>query len=162
MATVNELATHISMTSDGVRKLQVQGVLPRAASGNLDLDLCRLRYINHLRRERKKPAAHEYDSEKTRLASEQADREAMRNAKERGELVEIAGITNALVGIIEGCKAKLARVPAKAAPGDPKLQARIADAINDTLLDLSATRVEEQRGASIEAGEDMRDDDDDA
>lgn len=157
MSTVLEVAHHLDMTEQGARKLQQQGVLPRGGRGNLDLDECRERYIEHLRRPLKQGVRHEYDSEKTRLAKEQADREAMRNARERASLVPHAEATAALGGFIEHAKSRLMRVPAKVARGDLKLQQRIADGIADALLDLAPARVQDELGAGIEVDEDESD-----
>lgn len=145
------------MTPDAVLKLQTQGVLPRAGRGNLDLTECRERYLDHLRRPLKQGVRHEYDSERTRLTKEQADRVALANARERADLVPYAEATAAVVGFIEHTRSRLMRIPALVAPSDAKLQQRVADAVEDALLDLNLTRIEEERGASIEVDEDEPD-----
>ena len=145
------------MTPDAVLKLQTQGVLPRAGRGNLDIDECRERYLEHLRRPLKQRVRHEYDGERTRLAAEQADRVALANARERVNLVPHAEATAALGSFIEHARSRLMRLPAKLAPGNARLQQRIAAGIADALLDLTAVRVEEERGAGIVMDEDEPD-----
>ena len=141
MATDAEIGIHLDLNTRSVRELRAKGVLPAPGA---DLDTCRVDYIRHMRESaagRVKQAQNGgLEGEKARLAHEQADQVALRNALARKELVPLGPITQAVIGMIEVAKAKLKRVPAKVAPGDATLKARIADAIEDALIDLSADR----------------------
>lgn len=160
MATVADVASHLDVSDRTVKDLRQRGVLSAAARGQMDLDACRIAYIRHLRERAAGRASDDADDEgldlveqRARLASEQADHYAMRNAQSRKELAPLANTTSAVVGLIEVSKAKLLRVPAKVAKGNGKLKAEIADAIEEALEDLSVTRVEEQarEGADLDA-----------
>jgi phage terminase Nu1 subunit (DNA packaging protein) len=141
----------LDVSEETVRQLKQRAVIPGAPRGQMDLDLCRVAYLRHLR-ERAAGRASEaseddgFDlvSERARLAKEQADHWATRNAQIRGDLAPPADITLAVRGLIELSKARLMRVPAKVAQGDGALRTLIADAIEDALSDLTRTRVEEE------------------
>jgi phage terminase Nu1 subunit (DNA packaging protein) len=151
MATDAEIAAHLDLSDRSVRDLRQKGVFPTAKKGGLDD--CRVAYIRHLRERAAGRASDGADEEgldlveeRARLAKEQADAQAMKNARERGELVLAAPYTNAVVGLIEGCKARLARVGASVAKGDAALRVRIDTAVEDALEELSMTRVQEVAG----------------
>ena len=78
--------------------------------------------------------------ERALLAREQAENVSMRNAAMRRDLVPLAEISQAVMGMIEVTKRHLARVPAKAFPSDHANRKRVADAIEAALIDLSAER----------------------
>lgn len=159
MATQAEVAAHLDVSDRTVRELKARGVFGADARGRMDLDACRVAYIRHLR---ERAAGRASDSaedegldltaERARLAKEQADNFAMKNAQLRGELVPIEDYTAAVVSVVEMAKAKLMRVPAKVAKADGKLKTRIADAIEDALDELSVARVDEELGS--DGGED--------
>jgi phage terminase Nu1 subunit (DNA packaging protein) len=151
MATDAEIAAHLDISDRSVRELRQRGVFPKARKGRLDE--CRVSYIRYLRERAAGRASDEADdegldlvAERARLAKEQADAQAMKNARERGELVLAAPYTNAIIGLIEGCKARLARVGASVAKGDAALRVRIDTAVEDALEELSMTRVQEVAG----------------
>jgi phage terminase Nu1 subunit (DNA packaging protein) len=153
MATDREVAEHLDISDRSIRDLRAKGVLPQAARGQADLDACRVAYIRHLRERaagRSSDAAEDEGldlvQQRARLAKEQADRIASKNALDRGELVPVSAVTMAVVGLIELSKSRLAKVPAIVGKSDPKLRERIATAIEDAMEDLSATRVEAVMG----------------
>lgn len=157
MATQAEVAEHLDLTDRTVRDLKKRGVFHADGRGQLDLDACRVAYIRHLReraagRASDDAEAEGYDltKERARLAREQADHFAMKNARDRKELVPIADYTAAVLAVIEMAKAKLMRVPAKVGRTDGALKTRIADALEDALDELSAARIEEELGGEGE------------
>ncbi|MGF7178427.1 hypothetical protein [Azospirillum doebereinerae] len=165
MATQAEIAAHLDITDRTVRDLKKRGVFNADARSQLDLDACRIAYIRHLRERAAGRSSDEAEAEgldlvaeKARLAKEQADHYAMRNAEARKELVRIGDYTAAAVSVIEMVKAKLMRIPAKVAKSDAKLKVRIADAVEDALDELSLARIAEEAGSDGEG----EDDDDDA
>ncbi len=146
MATNGEIAAHLSTSTREVQALRAKGVIPAAGTS---LDNCRLAYIRHLREAAASRVASaqksDLDTERARLASEQADLIAMKNALMRRETAPLAAITQAVIGMIEVVRSHLARVPGKVAPSDAALRARIGDAIEDALVDLNAERAVETR-----------------
>ena len=147
MATALEVAEHLDITDRSVRDLQKRGVLPQAKRGALDLEACRLAYIRHLReqaagRAGAKDSKHSLATERARLAAEQADAVAMKNAAARGEMVAISAVTRVVVTMIEIAKARLAKVPRIVAKNDPAMQDRVTKAIEGALEGLSETQVE--------------------
>jgi hypothetical protein len=154
MATQAEVAEHLDLTQPAVAKLLAAGHLPAAEGrGNLDLEACRVAYIRRLREQAAGRASEGADAEgldlvaeRARLAKEQADAQSMKNARERGELVLAQPYTDAIIGLIEGCKARLARMGASVAKGDAGLRVRIDAAVEDALEELTITRVQESAG----------------
>ena len=153
MATMAEVAEHLDVSAETVRQLKQRGVLSSAARGQMDITASRVAYIRHLREQaagRSSDAAEQQGlnlvKERARLANLQADRAEMQNAQLRGELVSRSGVSTAVTSMIEIAKSKLGRVPARIAKSDGKLKARVADAIEEALGELTLTRVEEQLG----------------
>ena len=89
------------------------------------------------------------ESERARLAKEQADSKAMDNAERRRELASLPDMTGAVVSVIALAVTRLQQIGVAVANGDHKLRARIETAINDALDELSVTRVEEARGGGM-------------
>ncbi|QCO05453.1 hypothetical protein [Azospirillum argentinense] len=161
MATQAEIAAHLDLSDRSVRELKNRGVFSANGRGQMDLDACRIAYIRHLRERAAGRASDDAEAEgldltaeRARLAREQADHYAMKNAEARGELVRVSDCTAAMVSVIEMAKAKLMRVPAKVAKSDGRLKDRIADALEDALDELSMARVEEEMGGAGKDGDD--------
>ena len=144
MASDVEIGRHLSMSARAVGEWRAKGVLPAKGSR---LDDNRDRYIANLREAAagrvKAPEATNLDVQRTRVAEAQAEDLERKNAAARRELVPIEPITSAITGMIEATKAKLKRVGGKVSQGDARLAARINAAINDALMDLSATGADE-------------------
>ena len=138
-ATSGELAQAIGVTERVVAGRRQDGRLPTTGDGRIDLQAVLRAGVAALAvKPQSSDARPDLEAEKARLASEQADQVAMRNAAMRGELVPVAEITQAVVGMIEVTKRHLARVPVKAFPTDHSNRKRVADAIEAALIDLSA------------------------
>ncbi|KJS40366.1 MAG: hypothetical protein VR70_05865 [Rhodospirillaceae bacterium BRH_c57] len=159
MATQGEVAEHLDLSDRSVRDLISRGVFSKTGRGALDLDACRVSYLRHLRERaagRASDAAEaeglNIEVERARLAKEQADHYAMKNAERRNELVEYAPWIDAIRQIIAMTQGRLRRVPGQVQGLDPKMKARIADALDDALEDLTLTRVEEELGRDGEDG----------
>jgi phage terminase Nu1 subunit (DNA packaging protein) len=146
MATQRDIADHLGITQPAVAGLVRDGVITPAARGSYDLDVARLAYCSHLReqaagRASQPGAAFDLATERARLAAAQAEAQERKNARERGELVDLVEITNTFTGLIELTKAYLSRVGAVVAKGDAALRQRIDQAVNDALIDLSDIEV---------------------
>lgn len=139
-ATSGELAQAIGVTERVVAGRRQDGRLPTTEDGRIDLHAVLRAGVAALAVKQSSDGRPDLKAEKARLASEQADQVAMRNATMRGEMVPIAEITQAVVGMIEVTKRHLARVPVKAFPTDHPNRKRVADAIEAALIDLSAER----------------------
>lgn len=161
MATQAEVAAHLDLSDRSVRELRDEGVFSADGRGRLDLDACRVAYIRHLRERAAGRSADQDDElkrERALLVREQRERIAIQNAVARRELAPVSAMSNAVVSMIEIVKAKLRRLPAKAAAGDAKLLKRTAALVEEALDELSLTRVEEQL---VEGGGEDTDDDGD-
>lgn len=150
-----DVAWLLGMSDSWVRDRMQAGDLPRPGSTAEEYVEAFVAY-----RVRKFEAADEdgtldLQAERARLAKEQADEKAMDNAERRLELAPRSDMIAAGTGVIIMAVARLQQIGAQVAQGDIKLQKRIETAINDVLLEISMTRVEEALGGGI-------DDDDDA
>ena len=100
VATIDEAAEHLFMSPQRFKQLQKAGVIPRFPPMELDLDICREAYIEHLRMEKggrgrdpdsgpSKPAGQlNLEQEKAKVArrqSEKLDLELARHARRAGE-----------------------------------------------------------------------------
>lgn len=154
MATQAEIAEHLDLTPRSVRTLISRGVFNKSGRGQLDIDACRIAYVRYLRERAAGRASDGAEAEgldimveRARLAKEQADHYAMKNAAMRGELVAVDDVTNAIVAVIGMAQGKLRTVPARIAKGDGDVLKRAQREIEDALEDLSAAQVKEEIGA---------------
>ena len=151
MATQTDIATHLDLSDRSVRELLDKGVLPNARRGALNLDQCRVAYIRHLREmaagRGTGPSADDLTAERARLAREQADHYALKNAALRLELLPRADITRAVSAAFQIVRDRLTSLPVRLAgplarlsePADVRV--RLADAVNGVLVELSEERV---------------------
>jgi len=120
MATQKQVARHLDLTSRSVRELLERGVLPPATRGELDVDACRVAYVRHLRAAAAGRGAGSGDldlvAERARLAKEQADQAALKNAQLRGELIPAADHEESLIALASGVALRIRAVPTRAAP----------------------------------------------
>lgn len=151
MATQAEIAAHLDLSDRSVRELLDKGVLPNARRGALNLDQCRVAYIRHLREmaagRGTGPSADDLTAERARLAREQADHYALKNATMRLELLPRADITRAVSAAFQIVRDRLTALPARLAGplarlSEPaEVRARLSDAVNGVLVELSEERV---------------------
>ncbi len=142
MTTDAEIALHLDLSTRWVRELRAKGALPAAGA---DLDANRIAYVRHLRsadgKAMRSPDGEALDTQRTRLAREQANQLAMKNAAMRRELAPPAEMKAAIVRMIQTARAALGKVPARVAGADRTLKQRLRAAIDDALVDLDAERV---------------------
>lgn len=154
MASQADVAEHLDLSDRSIRELRDKGVFRDNGRGQWDLQECRIAYIRHLRERAAGRVDENGDDadgfnlkrERALLIREQRERVAIANAKERGELVPLADFNAAVLSVIALVKGRLLRIPAKVAKADSALKARIADAVDDALGELSMARVEEALG----------------
>jgi len=151
MATQAELAAHLDLSDRSIRELLDKGVLPNARRGALDLDACRVAYLRHLREiaagRATGPSGDELTSERARLAREQADGVALRNAALRKELLPRGEVNRAVVTAFTIVRDRLTALPARLAGPLARLtdaeevRGRLAESIAAVLGELAEERV---------------------
>jgi phage terminase Nu1 subunit (DNA packaging protein) len=141
-----ELAAHLDLSPRALRDYQERGVVPRGA----DYDTARVAYIRHLRARAAGQASEDgldLAGERARLASEQADSMAMKNALQRGEQAAISDLEFAVTSLLSGVRGKLLALPSKlalelAAEGDPAVcQELIAKGLHEALTEIAEVSV---------------------
>jgi Phage DNA packaging protein, Nu1 subunit of terminase len=141
-----QLASLFGCSSRWIGELRAKGDLPAdGASWAENLEA----YVG-IKVGRHDPDSLDLETERARLAKEQADAKAMDNAERRRELASRTDMVAAGAGVIIMAVARLQQVGAQVAQGDTKLRKRIETAINDVLTDLSMTRIEEAVGGGFD------------
>ncbi|MGK9052133.1 hypothetical protein [Neorhizobium petrolearium] len=115
VVTADELAGWLDITTGRVQTLTREGHLPRLDRGRFPLRAAIRAYLAYVRqnptgRRSNDPALAE---ERRRLVREQADREALRNAQARGELVTAAEVEARWTAILTDLRARLLAVPSR-------------------------------------------------
>ena len=148
-----EVAWLLGMSDSWCRDRMQAGELPRPGS---TADEYVQAFVEYRTRKRGGAGAEgdlDLESERARLASEQADRVAMENAERRKELASLPDMTSAVASVIELSLARMMRVGAIVAKGNVALRQRIDAAISDALEDLGTTRVAELAGGGFDESE---------
>ncbi len=149
----NELCDWLGVSRETISELEQRGVIAKLARGRWDLKAVVLAYTAHLRERaagRASDAAEDdgldLTAERARLAKEQADAQAMKNAQLRGDLIAKADVVAGIQAAIAHCRAKLLSIPTKAAPvafGAESLavvKEKLTDLVHEALAELAATR----------------------
>lgn len=119
MASMTEVAAHLHMDLQTLRKLIDRGVITKQERGSYDPEVVRKEYILHIREVaagRFKAGELDLQAERARLAKEQADAKEMENAVERGDLVYIEDVAKQVEGQMTKVRTKLLAIPTKFAP----------------------------------------------
>jgi hypothetical protein len=151
MATIDETADHIFISSRRFHELLAQGVIDKQGRGEYELDVVREQYIEHLRSvaagRGSADGAFDLTEERARLAKEQADAQEMKNAVARGELLPKLDVHVAVVEAFSRVRAKLLSLPSKVAPvifglgSIAEVREKVTDGISEALAELSGTRI---------------------
>ena len=86
------------------------------------------------------------NAERARLAKEQANQTAMRNATARGELVPASSVDRTMISVFSRIRSKLLALPNKAAPrlvgirNPAQVQALLTDYVYEVLTELANTK----------------------
>lgn len=159
-------AAHLFVGMTRLRQLQREGVLPRANSADWNLDALRHRYIEHLRAVKGNhahlrnaaPAATDDEPdlnvERAKLAREQREGHALRNAVSRGELIPAADVVEGWQSAIARARSLLLGIPTSAAEELAVLAAQGPAAVRERLADLVHGALEELADTSPEDAED--------
>jgi hypothetical protein len=149
LVTAGALAAHLCCVRSYIGKLVDQGVLERRADGRFDQDLCRAKYISHLREERKRSPRSEADTAfqqaKTALINNriQEKQRVLINAEEAHAQID------AMCGLfLSGLSGFAARCGAR----DMAARRMIDKAVFDLRLEISeaATKLADQRGEPLD------------
>lgn len=123
MATQTEVAAHLDLTQSAVSQLIAARILPASAGrGGLDIDECRVSYVRHLREVAAgRQAAAKGDgldlvAERARLAKEQADGLAMKNAITRGQMIPAEAAVRVVGESCSTIRTHFLAMPSNAAP----------------------------------------------
>lgn len=160
-----EFAALVGVSEGAVSDWLRQGKLQRGANGRAWVQA----YCGHLREQAAgRDPSGQLTSQRARLAREQADRLAMENAKQRGELVPVALIEPRVRALFVGLRQQLLGWSAELPPvlaglGEREMRAELAKRAHAVLVQLSAwrpprTAAEAQRQADDEAEDDEADD----
>lgn len=118
MASNVEIAKHLDITPDWVSKLKGQNILPHTPGKQMDMDQCRLAYINYLRN--KARLTRDTDNgtiteHKSRLTQAQADKAEMEVQVLSSTLIRADEVRTAWTQFVANVRAKLLNLPAKMA-----------------------------------------------
>ena len=134
------------MSLTRLHELQGKGIIPKGCTPDEALDA----YIPHMQAlagNRLSENGLDLAGERARLAAEQADAQAMKNALQRGEQAPIADLEFAVTSLLSGIRGRLLSLPSKlalelAAEGDPAVcQELVAKGLNEALTDIAAVRI---------------------
>lgn len=112
------LAPLLGITANRLRTLARDGIIIRSGRGKFDVAQSVTRYIAKLRESASRAGppsvgGDELKAERTRLAKEQADSTALKNAQLRGELVSAEEAQRAWASILTDVRAGLLAIPSR-------------------------------------------------
>ncbi|WP_139234345.1 hypothetical protein [Methylobacterium pseudosasicola] len=129
MSTIAEVAIHLDLSERRVRELQGMNVLPKAARGDLDCDVCRVAYIRYLRDlqpEPPQPGDLDPAQERARKDKALAETAELRNAVTRGELVRYDDVERDVREILLATRERFLAVPVEVQTDMPPEVAQLA------------------------------------
>jgi terminase small subunit / prophage DNA-packing protein len=152
MSTQEEVAEHLNLSARRVRDLIKEGLIPGSRGhGGLDLDACRISYINYLRglasgRVETTRETLQLDQERAMLTVEQRKKLTRENALAEKTVAPLTLLHDALVEIGTKIAAQLEALPLEMKRANPRLTGhdimivkkclfRCRDAISETKLD---------------------------
>ncbi|MHB0706011.1 hypothetical protein ACX4MT_09225 [Roseomonas mucosa] len=135
--SVAVLADHLGITPRSIREWAEKGVIPRTADGKYPLRAAVRAYCAAIRSQIQ---GGDLKAERHRLVREQADREALRNARLRGELLPAAEVEAAWSGAFRNISSRFLALPSRISQRLGTLSkhdlAEIDREIRDTLAEL--------------------------
>ncbi len=159
MATQVEIAEHLDLSQQAVSQLLASGVLPHARRAELDIHVCRIAYVRHLReiaagRVSEAASAEGLDlvEQRARLAKSQADAQEMKNHTTRGALIPRPAMVSVLTASFANCRSRLLAIPTRAAPlliGMTSLSG-IRDKLTELVSEACAELAADSAGIEIE------------
>lgn len=145
MATIVEAAAHIDLGERRFFELLENGTIERCRPGEYDLDQVRVTYIRHIRKISAGRGAEkgiDLASERARLAREQTEAAALKNAIARGEYVAIEEVGRQVENEYGLVRQRLLAIPGKLADAlnglnREECEAAMMTEINEVLSELS-------------------------
>ncbi|RWR12051.1 terminase small subunit [Paenirhodobacter populi] len=128
------LADLLGVGTSRIRTLARDGILPKTGRGEFDTVACVKRYCARLRESaeragRPSSGGDELKTERTRLAKEQADATALKNAQLRGELAPVAETLREWQAVLRDVRAAMLAVPSRYAASQPHLTPHDVEAL---------------------------------
>ncbi|ROT99072.1 terminase small subunit [Histidinibacterium lentulum] len=141
-----DLCDLLNLTSGALTDLKKREIAVHLGRDSYDLEETVRRYVTHLRSTAARwgdpEQVPQLTAEKARLAKEQADAQALKNAKMRGELVEASEVENTWADVLRQLRARLLAIPSRLRADLPGLDAATVAAIDralrDTLSEIAA------------------------
>lgn len=158
--TAVELGEWLGLSDRSVRDLAEEGFAVRVARGRYDLRASIRAYVEHLREVAAGRASADgakgldLVEQRARLAKEQADGQAMKNARDRGLLLPRDEVNAAVQSAFARVRARLLAIPAKAAPlvfgarAAVEIKDKLTDLVHEALAELAGTKVVAEPGQS--------------
>jgi phage terminase Nu1 subunit (DNA packaging protein) len=148
MANQVELAKHLGMTPQSVSELVKNGVFTvKQGRSPIDLDVCRIEYINHLRKNaghfKKAGASGDMVEESTRLKKFQADKAELEVNQLEAKLIPAELVQSTWSDLIINAKTKLLSMPSNlahqvlAATDFNEAEHLIKNSVNEALEELA-------------------------
>jgi hypothetical protein len=113
LVTASALATHLCCVRPYINKLVDQGVIERRDDGKFDQDVCRAKYLTHLRAERRQSPRSAADAEFTAAKAELI---RIRIAEKKRELVRQDEVDALIEGMLGTVLTAMSSMPAQCAP----------------------------------------------
>lgn len=115
--SARDLGRILGVSDRAIRRLHDRGIIPKTARSEYVLEEGIQAYCEHLRTVAAgrggEDAQLSLSQERARLAKEQADREALKNARSRGELVEVQAVEKEWSDILRTARSRILAVPSR-------------------------------------------------
>lgn len=132
-----DLCSLFDISPAALTDLKKRGIAVHLAHDSYDLTATTRAYVQHLRGMAAGwgtgDQAANLTSERARLAKEQADAQAIKNAKLRGELVEASEVERTWADALRQLRARIMAVPSRLRSDLPDIDAQTIDAIDRAL-----------------------------
>ena len=136
--TAAELGEHIGMATRSVVELAKRGIAVKAAPNRYRLKELIARYCDDLRRQAKGKGGEAAAAERGRLAKEQADAIALRNARQRGSLVDAEAVEREWSDILRTVRSGILAIPSRLTHLAPQERAALDGELRRVLTELGA------------------------
>jgi len=159
MATNKEVAEHLDCSAEWVSRLKSQNILPSAPGKSMNIDQCRIAYINYLRTKARMTSNTDdgtITEHKTRLTSAQADKAEMEVQVLSSSLIKADDVRSTWTEFVSNVRAKLLNLPSKLAHQviglDHYAEAEelLTNEIYETLNELSKAEYTESDGMGLD------------
>ncbi|MDD9745513.1 MULTISPECIES: terminase small subunit [Marinovum] len=134
-----DLCELLSLSSGALTDLKKRGIAVHLGHDAYDLKATVRAYVEHLRGVASGRGGEEHtvqlSAERARLAKEQADAQALKNAKVRGDLVEASEVERTWADVLRQVRARILAVPSRLRSELPQLDTATVAALDRGLRD---------------------------